>query len=58
MTVTLRAALIYGLILLFGVVVALIGFRVGPAFDHTTISKACMEAVGRGDTTVMQIACK
>ena len=58
MTETRRAVLIYGLILLFGVAVALLGLRIGPAMDHTTISKACMEAIGRNDAAVIQIACK
>jgi hypothetical protein len=58
MTVTQRAVLIYGLILLFGVAVTLVGFRVGHAVDQTSISRACMEAIGRGDLAVMRIACK
>jgi hypothetical protein len=58
MTETQRTVLIYGLLLLFGVAVAIVGLRVGPAMDHTTISKACMEAVGRSDLAIMRIACK
>ena len=58
MTTTQRAVLIYGLLILFGVVVAIVGLRVGHAVDQTSISKACMEAIGRGDTAVIRIACK
>lgn len=58
MTETQRAVLIYGLLVLFGVVVAVIGFRVGHAIDSNNLSKACMEAVGRSDLAVMRIACK